>query len=63
MHTGHSFVRSNADWDRIKQTFGTAIIIIIIKTIIIIIMANISTYINRPNFSNGVNSAINNNIY
>lgn len=49
MHTDHSFVRTNADWDRIKQTFGTNPAIIIATQD----KSNISTYITKPNFSNG----------
>ena len=49
MHTGHSFVRTNADWDRIKQTFGTNPAIIIATQD----KSNIRNYITNPNFSNG----------
>lgn len=49
MHTGHSFVRSNADWDRIKQTFGTNPAIMIETQD----KSKISKYITKPNFSNG----------
>ena len=49
MHTGHSFVRSNADWDRIKQTFGTNPAIIIETQD----KSKIGKYITKPNFSNG----------
>lgn len=49
MHTDHSFVRSNADWDRIKQYYGNNSAI----SFATIDKSNIRTYINRPNFSNG----------
>ena len=49
MHTDHSFVRSNADWDRIKQTFGTKAGIIIETQD----KSKIGKYITNPNFSNG----------
>lgn len=49
MHTDHSFVRSNADWDRIKQTFGTNPAIIIETQD----KSKIGKYITKPNFSNG----------
>lgn len=48
MHTDHSFVRSNADWDRIKQTFGTNPAIIIETQD----KSKIGKYITKPNFSN-----------
>jgi hypothetical protein len=49
MHTDHSFVRSNGDWDRIKQTYGTNPAIIIETQD----KSKIGKYITKPNFSNG----------